>query len=122
MVVVILPACERVCVAAVWCYRVTGGSLETYCFGFLWACQRKGLFSEAEFLSAQVREGRRGGGMSKGCLFSTSQRGPGNQLTPLLTLSMLRLLSSTAQGCKDCWKPSAPCHVGTHHGTHMPGF
>ena len=29
-----------------------------------------------------------------------------------LTLPMLRLLSSKAQGCNDFWKPSKPCHVG----------
>ena len=31
-----------------------------------------------------------------------------------LTLPMLRLLLSTAKGCKDFWKPSRPCHVGIH--------
>ena len=31
-----------------------------------------------------------------------------------LTLSMLKLLSSKAQGCKDFWKPSKPSHVGIH--------
>ena len=31
-----------------------------------------------------------------------------------LTFPMLRLLSSKAQGCKDLWKPSQPCHVGIH--------
>ena len=45
---------------------------------------------------------------------------------------MLRLRSSNlAQGCKDLWKPSKPCHVGTHWialaeyshmSTHLPGF
>ena len=48
-----------------------------------------------------------------------------------VTLPMLRLLSSKAQGCKDFWKSSKPCHVGTHWivraeyhqmSTHMPGF
>ena len=29
-----------------------------------------------------------------------------------LTLPMLRLLLSKAQGCKDSWKPFKPCHVG----------
>ena len=27
---------------------------------------------------------------------------------------MLRLLSSNAKGCKDCLKPSKPCHDGIH--------
>ena len=49
----------------------------------------------------------------------------------LLTVPVLRLLSSKAQGCKDFWKPSKPCHVGTHWialaefsqmSTHLPGF
>ena len=31
-----------------------------------------------------------------------------------LTLPMLRLLSSEAQGRKDFWKPSKPSHVGIH--------
>ena len=31
-----------------------------------------------------------------------------------VTLPTLRLLTSRAQGCKDSWKPSKPCHVGTH--------
>ena len=31
-----------------------------------------------------------------------------------LTLPMLRLLSSKAQGHEDNWKPSKPCHVGIH--------
>ena len=44
---------------------------------------------------------------------------------------MLRLLSSKAQGRKDFWKPSKPCHVGIHWialaeysqmSTHVPGF
>ena len=44
---------------------------------------------------------------------------------------MLWLLSSKAQGCKDFWKPSKPCHVGipwialaeySQMSTHMPGF
>ena len=44
---------------------------------------------------------------------------------------MLRLLVSKAHGCKDLWKPSKPCHFGTHWialteyshmSTHMPGF
>ena len=48
-----------------------------------------------------------------------------------LTLPMLRLLSSKAQGCKDLRKPSKPCLVGTHWkalaecshmSTHLPGF
>ena len=48
-----------------------------------------------------------------------------------LTLPMLRLLSSKGQGRKDSWKPSKPCHVGTHWialaeysqmSTHLPGF
>ena len=48
-----------------------------------------------------------------------------------LNLSMLRLLSSKAQGCNFFWKPSKPCHVGIHWialddysqmSTHMPGF
>ena len=30
----------------------------------------------------------------------------------VLTLPMLRLFSSKAQGHKDFWKPSKPCHVG----------
>ena len=38
-----------------------------------------------------------------------------NPSMPLLTLSMQRLLnSSTAQGCKDFWEPSKPCHDGIH--------
>ena len=32
-----------------------------------------------------------------------------------LTLPMLRLLTSKAQGHKDFWKTSKPCHVGIHH-------
>ena len=49
----------------------------------------------------------------------------------LLTLPMLRLLLSKAQGCKDFWKSSKPCHVGIHWiafteyfqtSTHLPGF
>ena len=32
----------------------------------------------------------------------------------LLTIPMLKLLSSKAQGCEDFWKPSKPCHVGIH--------
>ena len=48
-----------------------------------------------------------------------------------LTLPMLRLLSSKAQGCKDFWKSPKPCHVGIHWkacieysqmSTHLPGF
>ena len=48
-----------------------------------------------------------------------------------LTLTMLRLLSSKAQECKDFWKTSKPCHVGIHWialteysqmSTHVPGF
>ena len=48
-----------------------------------------------------------------------------------LTLPMLKLLSSKAQGCKGLWKTSKPCHVGIHSialaeysqmNTHMPGF
>ena len=48
-----------------------------------------------------------------------------------LTLLMLRLLSSKAQGCKDFWKTSKPCQVGIHWkalaeysqmSTHLPGF
>ena len=35
-------------------------------------------------------------------------------LTRPLTLPMLRLLLSKAQGCKDLWKTSKPCHVGIH--------
>ena len=31
-----------------------------------------------------------------------------------LTLPMLRLLLSKAQGCKHFWKPSKPCHVGIY--------
>ena len=50
---------------------------------------------------------------------------------PRLSLPMLRLLSSEAQGCKDFLKPSKPCHVGIHWialdeysqmSTHLPGF
>ena len=48
-----------------------------------------------------------------------------------LNLSMLRLLSSKAKGCKDFWKSSKPCHVGIHWkalaeyfqmSTHLPRF
>ena len=48
-----------------------------------------------------------------------------------LTLPMLRLLLSKAQGHNDFWKPSEPCHVGVHWialaeysqmSTHLPGF
>ena len=48
-----------------------------------------------------------------------------------LTLPMLRLLLAKAQECKDFWKTSKPCHVGTHWialaehsqmSTHLPGF
>ena len=48
-----------------------------------------------------------------------------------LTLLMLRLLSSKAQGRKYFQKPSKPCHVGIHWkalaedfhmSTHLPGF
>ena len=48
-----------------------------------------------------------------------------------LTIVMLRLLSSKAQGCKDFRKLSKPCHVGIHRlalaeysqtSTHVPGF
>ena len=48
-----------------------------------------------------------------------------------LTLQMLRLHSSKAQGRKTLWKPSKPCHVGMHWkalaefsqmSTHVPGF
>ena len=47
-----------------------------------------------------------------------------------LTLPMLRLLSSKAQGCKDFWEPSKSCHAGIHWvalteysqmSTHLPG-
>ena len=31
-----------------------------------------------------------------------------------ITLTMLRLLSSKAQGCKDYRRPSKPCHIGIH--------
>ena len=53
------------------------------------------------------------------------------QMLLFLALPMLRLLSSKAQRCKYFWKPSKPCHVGTHWialakcsqmSTHMPGF
>ena len=49
----------------------------------------------------------------------------------LLILQMLRLLSAKAQGCKDFWKSSQPCHVGIHWralaeyfqmSNHMLGF
>ena len=49
----------------------------------------------------------------------------------LLTLPMLRLLSSKAQGSNVFWKPFKPCHVGihwialtecSHMSTHVPGF
>ena len=33
--------------------------------------------------------------------------------TPMLTLPMLRLFLSKAQECKEFWKPSEPCHIGT---------
>ena len=36
------------------------------------------------------------------------------QFGEYLTLPMLRLLASKAQGCKDFWKPSKPWHVGIH--------
>ena len=48
-----------------------------------------------------------------------------------LTLPMLRLLSCKAQGRKDFWKPSKPCHIGIHWialteysqmSTHITGF
>ena len=48
-----------------------------------------------------------------------------------LTLPMLRLLSSQAQGRKDFWKPFKPCHVSIHWialveyfemSTHLLGF
>ena len=48
-----------------------------------------------------------------------------------LTLPMLRLLSSKAQGCKDFWKSPKPCYVGiwwialseySLMSTHVPGF
>ena len=48
-----------------------------------------------------------------------------------LTHSMLRLLSSNAQGSLDFWKPPKPYHVGIHGialteycqiNTHVPGF
>ena len=48
-----------------------------------------------------------------------------------LTIPMLRLLSSKAQGCKYFWKISKHCHVGIHWitlheysqmSTHVPGF
>ena len=48
-----------------------------------------------------------------------------------LTLSMLRLPSYKAQGRKDFWKLSKPCHVGIHWiglneysqmSTHLTGF
>ena len=31
-----------------------------------------------------------------------------------ITIQMLGLLSSKAQGCKDILKPPEPCHVGIH--------
>ena len=49
----------------------------------------------------------------------------------ILTLLMLRLLSSKAQGCKYFWKTPKPCHIGTHWiglaehflmSTNLPGF
>ena len=49
----------------------------------------------------------------------------------VITLSMLRLLSSKAQECKNLRKTLKPCHVGIHWkalaeysqmNTHMPGF
>ena len=49
----------------------------------------------------------------------------------LLTLPMLRLLLSIAQGCKDFWKPSKTCYFGIHWtalaeysqmSTHLTGF
>ena len=49
----------------------------------------------------------------------------------IITLPMLRLPSSKAQGHKDFWKPSKPCLVGIHWkalaeysqmSTHVPGF
>ena len=49
----------------------------------------------------------------------------------VLTLPMLRLLSSKAQEHKFFWKPSKPCRVGIHGkalteyfhmSTHLPGF
>ena len=48
-----------------------------------------------------------------------------------LTILNLRLLSSKAQGCKDFWITSQPCHVGIHKivigkysqmSTHVQGF
>ena len=50
---------------------------------------------------------------------------------PLLSHTMLRLLSFKTQGCKDFWKPFKPCHVGIHWialleysqmSTLVPGF
>ena len=46
-----------------------------------------------------------------------SFKGPDNILARMssgLTLPMLRLISSNAQDSKNLWKPSKPCHVGTH--------
>ena len=49
----------------------------------------------------------------------------------MFTLSMLWVRSSNAQERNDVWKPSKPCHVGTHwialieysqKSTHIPGF
>ena len=37
-----------------------------------------------------------------------------NYHSKVLTLPILRLLLFKAQGCKDIWKPSKPCHVGIH--------
>ena len=48
-----------------------------------------------------------------------------------LTIPMQRRLLSNAQGFKDFWKTSKPCHVGihwialteySHMNTHLPGF
>ena len=53
------------------------------------------------------------------------------EITWLLTLPMLRLRSFKAQGGKDLWKSSKPCHVGiqwialaefSQMSTHLPGF
>ena len=49
----------------------------------------------------------------------------------ILNFSMLRLLLTRVQGCKELSKPSKPCHVGIHwkaldefsqRSTHLTGF
>ena len=98
------------------------------------------LFRQTCWITSRLIEVNRHGGGLRSAAMQTGQGSwhanvssflkPGAALWGL-TLPMLRLLSSKAQGCENFRKPSKPCHVGTHWkalaeysqmSSHLPGF